>query len=108
MSEHLYRVSPLSNFRSSTVLSGRTKAGVVLSERAFFGHLNLRGNPNDPAFLAGVQRCLGIRLPLKTNTVSVNSAVTALWLGPDEWLLITPISTQQEVASCLSNALGSL
>jgi sarcosine oxidase, subunit gamma len=108
MSEPMRRVSPLSNFASPAVLSDRAEAGVILTERAFCGHLNLRGNPNDPAFIAGAERSLGLALPLQTNTVSANSAVTALCLGPDEWLLITPPSTEHEFAYGLRDTLRGL
>jgi sarcosine oxidase, subunit gamma len=108
MSEHLGRVSPLDKFPSPLLLSGSAKAGVVLSERAFCGHLNLRGDPKDPAFLAAAQRCLGISLPLQTNSVSGNSKLTALCLGPDEWLLITLPSFEHEVASTISHTLKGL
>lgn len=108
MSDQLRRLPPLSDVSSAVVFSGCTKGGVILGERAFCGHLNLRGKPDDPAFLAGVQRSLGIVLPLQTNKVSSNSRVTALGLGPDEWLLITPPSAEHEVSSSLSHTLEGL
>jgi sarcosine oxidase, subunit gamma len=101
-------VSPLSNFPPEAVLSPCAEVGVVLSERAFCGHINLRGNPKDPAFMAGVQQCLGVSLSLQTNTVSTGAAVTALCLGPDEWLLLTPPATEHQFTARLRDTLGGL
>jgi sarcosine oxidase subunit gamma len=108
MPDTLRGVSPLSNFPRAVVLSTRGEAGLVLSERAFCGHINLRGNPKDPGFIAGVQQCLGKPLPLQTNTVSASAAVTALCLGPDEWLLVTPPSTEHQFTARLQDALPGL
>jgi sarcosine oxidase subunit gamma len=108
MPDTLCRRSPLSNLASATVLSGRAEAGVILTERPFCGHLNLRGNPNEHAFIAGAERSLGLALPLQTNMVSSNSSVAALCLGPDEWLLITPPSVEHEVACGLRDILRGL
>jgi sarcosine oxidase subunit gamma len=106
MPDALPRVSPLSNFLSS-VPESRESAGVILSERTFYGHINLRGNPRDSAFLARVQSCIGVSLPMQTNQIATSLAVTAFCLGPDEWLLVTPPSTEH-LAAGLHDALGGL
>ena len=108
MPDNLRRASPLRDLIPDGILPGRVESGVVLSERAFYGHINLRGNPADPAFLAGVQRCLGISLPLQPNSVSASSAIKALWLGPDEWLLISSPSTDQQFLALLRDTLSGL
>jgi sarcosine oxidase, subunit gamma len=108
MPDNLHRASPLRSFPPAVILSGRAEAGVVLTERAFCGHVNLRGNPNDAAFLAGVQRCCGVALPIQPNTVSASANITALWLGPDEWLLVSAPSTEQQLVSSLQDALRGL
>ena len=64
-------------------------AGVVMCERAHLGKLILRGGPNDDAFLEVVKGTLGAALPLESNRVSEGDSVTVLWLGPDEWLVVT-------------------
>ena len=67
-------------------------AGVVLRERAFLGHLILRGNAADEAFRAGVEAALGVPLPLKVGPVSRDDArgVSVQWMSPDEWLVVVP------------------
>lgn len=48
-------------------------------------HYSLRGNPSDPRFMAACEAALGARPPLEPNTA--NGEI--LWLGPDEWLVVT-------------------
>ena len=53
---------------SGTVARGG--AGIVVRERAFLGHINVRGDPNDPHFAAAVERALGLAPPTAPNTVN--------------------------------------
>lgn len=61
-----------------------------LSELAYGGHVNLRGDAGDPELGVAVQRTMQLQLPLTPNSVSAGEAVSACWLGPDEWLLRLP------------------
>jgi sarcosine oxidase subunit gamma len=63
---------------------------VLMCERAHLGMAILRGAPGDDAFLAAARGILGAALPVAANTVSEGEGVTVLWLGPDEWLVVTP------------------
>jgi len=78
---------------------------IAFFERPFLGYLNLRGNPRDPAFLDSVQSRLGVPLPLQPDTVSANNRCTVLWLGPDEWLLVTEPSQEDALVPTLSSTL---
>ncbi len=63
--------------------------GIVARERALLGHINLRGNPQDPRFLTAVQTVLGVAPPVAPNRVVDARGNTLYWLGPDEWLAVT-------------------
>ena len=76
-----------------------------MEEVSFRGHVNLRGNPHAEGFSNAFQRCLGVSLPLEANTVADNGSVTALWLGPDEWLLVTLPGKETELIRTLRDAL---
>ncbi len=67
----------------------RGEAGVALAERPFRAIVDLRGNPDDAAFLGAAQGALGLELPLTPNTTASQGKTTALWLGPDEWWIVT-------------------
>lgn len=83
-------------------------AGVVLGERPFCGMLNLRGDPRERKFLQAVRGALGVELPLEPNTVSEREETAVLWLGPDEWLVVTPEDREGPVAEALRAALRDL
>lgn len=60
----------------------------------FIAHTNLtlidlRGDPRNAAFLANAQVALGAALPLTPNTTAGGARCEILWLGPDEWLLMS-------------------
>ncbi|MDH3671873.1 MAG: sarcosine oxidase subunit gamma [Gammaproteobacteria bacterium] len=81
-------------------------AGVVLCERPFRGQLSLRGNSADHEFVEGVQGVLGVGAPLDPNTVNVAGNITVLWLGPNEWLIVTPDGQETELVERISDALA--
>ena len=82
------------------------QAGVFMQEDALFGHLNLRGNPQDKAFTDAIKHVLGIALPLSPCSSSRKDHNCSYWLGPDEWLLVVAPDTQAQVAADLREALA--
>ena len=66
----------------------RESAEIVLSERPHRCQVNLRGKATDPAFVARVASAIGLALPVTPNTTTGDGGITALWLGPDEWLVL--------------------
>jgi sarcosine oxidase subunit gamma len=92
---------------ASAVKTPPAKAGVHLTEQRF-GALNLRGNPADAAFLGGIERQLGFALPLKPNTTAEHGSKATVWLGPDEWLVLTPLGEEVGVAAGLRQALAGV
>lgn len=69
------------------------EAGVLLSERPLADHVNLRGDGTSVEFLQVARTTLGYALPTEPNTVAEGSGSRALWLGPNEWLLVAPLGT---------------
>lgn len=63
-----------------------------------------------PEMSAKVQSAFGIALPVRPNSVSVSSvgARAAIWLGPDEWLLMAPNEQPAALRSTLQAALSNL
>ena len=82
------------------------ESGVSLYERPFMGHINLRGNPSDRAFLRAVEAALGTSVPLEPNTLIQRQEVTALWLGPNEWLILTSPDQRQQTAGDLASSVS--
>lgn len=81
------------------------EAGVTLCERRFVGKINLRGEPVRP-FRDAVKKALGVAPPTKPNTSAAGETCTILWLGPNEWLAVTPPGAEGDAAAALREALG--
>ena len=98
------RASPLDRFFAE--MSGgppEDGAAVTISERPALGYLNLRCGPDGAARAAAA---LGLELPAQPNTTACGGGISALWLGPDEWLVVTPPAAQGPLAASLSGALA--
>ena len=104
MSSEVRRESPLLGFAPKA----NVQSGVQISERPLLGHINLRGSTGDDAFLKATEGPLGFSLPLISNTVSHGSGLAALWLGPDEWLIITPTDGESAIVASIDDALGDM
>ena len=83
-----------------------------LREVPFLAQVDLRAEPGDAALLERFALALGHPLPLDPNTASGREGQHALWLGPDEWLLVGAEGTEATIeARCraaLGTALGSV
>jgi len=99
--------SPLAGFPPAQRRRGLQCDGrdCTLSERPFVAMLNLRGKPDDAAFVAAVLRATGMHLPLRANGASIDPQRQLLWLGPDEWLFKTDDGQGVAVAAALHDAL---
>ena len=102
------RQSPLTSFFAAAAGDPTDRAGVVISELPFLGHLNLRGDPGDGSFTSAAAGVLGFGLPTEPNTAVGEGGLLALWLGPDEWLVVTPPDAQTSLAQSLATALDGI
>ncbi|NEW69196.1 sarcosine oxidase subunit gamma [Streptomyces rhizosphaericus] len=103
------RTSPLAHLadrmRAAAVTGAR---GVTLAERPFLSMVNLRLDPASEA--AGrVEKTLGAPLPRECGHTAASGPHTAVWLGPDEWLVLSeaPIDTA-ELRQALAGDPGSV
>ena len=108
-SREMRRGSPLVEFLAEhpTVEADESR-GVEMGERAFWGHVNLRGDMSDVGFLSAVGGALWLGLPKEANTVSREGDTVIAWLGPDEWLVIVPPERREGLAEMLGKALAGL
>ena len=98
--------SPLSHAKDRLATATRDSGGAVrLAELPFLTQVDVRLDPKGPAADA-VGLALGLQLPLEPNTVVRSRDLTALWLGPDEWLLVGAPGTQRELESRIRAAAG--
>jgi sarcosine oxidase subunit gamma len=81
--------------------------GIRLCERQL-GKIELRGDPGDRVFMAAVGRAIDLLLPGEPNTTATRGELTALWLGPDAWLLTCPPDEAASHIGSLRDALSDV
>ena len=89
--------------------ASRGAAGVALAERPHRGMVNLRLDPKNAEAMTAFAAAFGFALPAQPNTTAGNGEASALWLGPDEWWIVSPGSGPEagpELAEKLRAALA--
>ncbi len=79
-------------------------ASVRLTESPCTGQVNLRLAATDAA---AVEPVLGMPLPLEPCTSTSGAGLSALWLGPDEWLILTAAHAGSDLTERLRSAVGA-
>jgi len=92
-------------------VSAASGGELSIRERPFVSQLNLRTG-TDAAVIQRFAAVLGFPLPTVPNSVASLEDRRALWLGPDEWLIVGPDGQQaaieQELRNGLNGAFGSV
>ncbi len=109
MVEAYLRQSALAHLHLAAAGAGEAEgAAVALSERPHRGQIDLRGRGR--AFGEAVKGVLGFALPGRVNTAAGNRDLAkgprALWLGPDEWLVVTAPGGEAALAGALAKAVA--
>lgn len=76
---------------------------VRMAERPFIGKHILRAPPEETVEL--LRAALGFGLPFDPLTSSTFGGAAFLWMGPDEWMLVTE---PDETATCVADARRTL
>jgi sarcosine oxidase subunit gamma len=87
-------------FAALSVASG---GGLSIRELPFVSQINLRADPKDMRLMQQLESALGFALPLVPNTAASREDRRALWLGPDEWLVVGPDGQQEASEQALRN-----
>lgn len=103
------RRSPLQDMEEALRDASR-EAGesIQLREIPFQANVNLRGDVSSPAFCKAVQTAVGFELPVEANTTAASGAVSALWLGPDEWMLVGDPDAEEDLVARLRQHLQGI
>ena len=100
------RQSALADYRDRFVaLSAATRGDILVREVPYLAQINLRADPNDGDLMERLASTLGFALPVMPNTTTSHNDLRALWLGPDEWLLVGPDGQQEVLEQALRNGL---
>jgi sarcosine oxidase subunit gamma len=77
-----------------------------LRELPFLAQVDLRFDPANAPVASALVSALGFGLPVEPNTVAGSGDLAALWLGPDEWLVVGPPGRETELELVVRAALG--
>jgi len=107
------RRSPLADHAGRfSALFDASKGAISIRELPFLTQINLRIDPQDEATMQRLGSLLGFALPLTPNTVASAAGRRALWLGPDEWLVVGDQdqgkTIEQSVRDVLAGAAASI
>ncbi|ANS70399.1 sarcosine oxidase gamma subunit [Streptomyces lincolnensis] len=98
--------SPLTHTADRLAAATRTSGGAVrLAELPFLTQIDVRLDAKGAAAEA-VGLTLGLQLPLQPNTAVRAGELTALWLGPDEWLLVSPPGGRRDLENRIREAVA--
>jgi sarcosine oxidase, subunit gamma len=98
--------SPLAHAADRLAAATRTSGGAIrLAELPFLAQINVRLDAKGAAAEA-VGLALDLQLPLQPNTVVRAGESTALWLGPDEWLVVGRPGSERDLESRIREAAG--
>lgn len=84
---------------------GSSAESAVIVEHPHRGKIHLRGDAGDRALMDRIAETVGTAPPVAPNTVAVAGENGIFWLGPDEWLVVTPPGRQGDIEAALAGAL---
>src|SRR5438067_8622566 len=107
------RRSPLADYTDRfAALSKATDGALAIRELPFVSQVDLRADPKDADLMQRLATAIGFALPIAPNTVTSRKDRRALWLAPDEWLVVGSDGQQgvieQELRNVLNSAFGSI
>ncbi|MGW1669868.1 sarcosine oxidase subunit gamma [Streptomyces sp. NPDC002324] len=98
--------SPLSDAAGRLASATRASQGAIrLAELPFLTQFDIRLDAKGAAADA-IGLALDLPLPLEPGTVVRAGQLTALWLGPDEWLLVGPPGSARDLEDRIRTAAG--
>ena len=80
--------------------------GVTIEETILSGKINIRGKSSDKEFMKNIGSVLNLVLPIEPNVRIYNNNISIMWLGPNEWLVITPENEKDKIISLLESKLN--
>lgn len=101
------RRSPLADYRKRfDALTAESRGELSLRELPFLAQVNFRADPNETSTMQRLASALGFALPVAPNTTAATEDRRALWLGPDEWLILGPEDQEEALEQALRDGLN--
>ena len=93
-------------FNNVLNLNKKNYNGVTIEELSLSGKINIRGKSSDKEFMKNIGSALNLVLPIEPNVRIFNNNISIMWLGPNEWLVITPENEKDGIISLLNSNLN--
>ena len=93
-------------FNNVLNLNKKNYNGVSIEELSLSGKINIRGKSSDKEFMKNIGSALNLVLPIEPNVRIFNNNISIMWLGPNEWLVITPENEKDGIISLLKSNLN--
>tara|TARA_B100000700_G_scaffold191887_1_gene211347 strand:+ start:654 stop:1229 length:576 start_codon:yes stop_codon:yes gene_type:complete len=93
-------------FNNVLNLNKKNYNGVTIEELSLSGKINIRGKSSDKEFMKNIGSALNLVLPIEPNVRIFNNNISIMWLGPNEWLVITPENEKDGIISLLKSNLN--
>jgi len=78
----------------SLIKKSKSYSGLTIKEISPLMKLNLRGKSKE--FLSIIGKNVNMILPLEANTSSSSDKYTSMWLSPDEWMIVSNNTIDEE------------
>jgi sarcosine oxidase, subunit gamma len=85
-----------------------TELSISMREIAGRGMIDLRGLSTDKKFMKAAKDVLGLDLPKAPRTTNTWGDMKALWLSPDQWLILCPGDKTQKLLAELNATLKGI
>ena len=73
----------------SPITESHTYNNFSMKEKTPVAKINLRGGLENKDFASNAGKILGMILPKESCSTSTKESITCMWLGPNEWLLVS-------------------
>ena len=81
---------------TSPITESHTYNNFSMKEKTPVAKINLRGDIENKDFVSKAGKILGMILPKETCSTSTKEKITCMWLGPNEWLLVSNGTVDKE------------
>jgi sarcosine oxidase, subunit gamma len=98
----------LPNGRAPMAATSFSDQALLAGWRTGLAIVNLRGNPEDPAFRTAVSRALKLELPVQPCSSVADKLHRIVWVGPDDWFVIGPRGQAGAIETQLRAELAGL
>ena len=100
------RRSPLADYADRfTAIHEATSGAISIRELPFLTQINLRADPADGEVMGQLVEALGLDLPRTPNSVATTRDRRALWLGPNEWLIVAAVHQAKAIEDTWRSAM---